>query len=140
MDTVSNKIGYLKGLTEKSGLSEDVTSILSGILDVLSEHERNQAQFTDLFSELNDYVQSIDDDLAELEENVSPDMREDAQPRLRVVEPAQKDPVFVCPSCGKAVLLDGDPGRSHICPGCGSKGIFVPLKKAGLPVAEIAEK
>lgn len=69
MASVSERISFIRGLMEglKMNKEDDTVKILDLIVSVLdSLSEASQAHEAELM-ELNDYVESIDDDLAELE-------------------------------------------------------------------------
>ena len=70
MSHLNEKVSYLRGLME--GMKLDTTTnegmLLSKIVDVLDSMACDIADLADAHEELNEYVDSIDQDLAELEE------------------------------------------------------------------------
>ena len=75
MSKLTDRISYLKGLAEglKLNADKDSNRMILEILDVLQETAQDLSQLTEAHNELNDYVESIDDDLAELEEDLFDD-------------------------------------------------------------------
>ena len=115
---ISEKVSYLQGLSEGLNISDASPQgkIISGILAVLDDMAENMINLQCEFEEFKEYVESIDDDLFELEENVL------------------NDEEFIemkCQRCGKEIyfesyLLDDeqDDGLEIICPNC-NEVIFV---------------
>ena len=70
MNDTDKKIGYLKGLLE--GLPADDGSVsgklIAGIVDLLGDLVERTDVMDELINDLNDYVESIDDDLSALED------------------------------------------------------------------------
>ena len=66
----AKKVGYLKGLIEHFQPNDDVSrKLAAGIVDVLEELAARVDTLDDDLADLNDYVESIDDDLTRLEED-----------------------------------------------------------------------
>ena len=142
METVDNKLGYLKGLLEKagSGLGDESRTLFGGILDVLGELDRSSREMTDLFAELNDYVESIDDDLAELEDGGSYPAQEDPQgPRLHAVPSQPRDYAAVCPACGRIFIAPSADRSRCVCPHCGRACEVTPVAIDGIPAASLSD-
>ncbi|MGI5911727.1 MAG: CD1247 N-terminal domain-containing protein [Syntrophomonadaceae bacterium] len=110
MRDISEKVSYLQGLSEGLSISDGNPQgkIITGILSVL---EDISGTLTDMNSEINtvkEYIESIDDDLFELEENIK----------------KEHDVIEVkCDSCGEelvfdADLLEDDDVIEIICPRC----------------------
>lgn len=110
MTYLSEKVSYLKGLAEGLGINDDSKEhkIIRAIIDTLEE-------FADAFSELDAshadlkrYVDTINDDLSEVEDEVFDD---------------DDDYVEVeCPNCHETVYVDedlfDDEDGEVVCPNC----------------------
>ena len=70
MKDISGKVSYLQGLSEGLNIREGSPQgkIISGILSVLDEMADSIKDIEEDYEELKDYVETIDDDLMELEE------------------------------------------------------------------------
>ena len=69
MENLSKKVGYLKGLLDGMNLDPNTTNskLMAGIVSLLTELSDRVDALEELYDDLNDYVESVDDDLAELE-------------------------------------------------------------------------
>ena len=67
MEELQEKIGYLRGLLEATQRDEAETKLANAMMDVLDVLSRGVGEMREELSELNDYVESIDEDLNELE-------------------------------------------------------------------------
>ena len=114
MREISDKVSYLQGLSEGLNISDGNPQgkIITGILGVLDDIS---GVLVNMRSELNivrEYIESIDDDLFELEENLHRDVIE-----LR------------CDNCGEELcfdtdLIEDDDVIEIICPRC-NEVVFV---------------
>jgi hypothetical protein len=88
---ISEKVSYLQGLSEGLNISEGSPQgkIISGMLNVLNEIAEELTSMQQDFEEIKDYVESIDDDLFELEENILEEQGMELE----------------CSSCGKNFIL-----------------------------------
>ena len=79
MSHLNEKVSYLRGLME--GMKLDTTTneglLLSKIVDVLDSIACDIADLADAHEELNEYVDSIDQDLSELEEVFEDELDDD---------------------------------------------------------------
>ncbi|MBQ2957679.1 MAG: hypothetical protein IJE08_14620 [Clostridia bacterium] len=79
MSHLNEKVSYLRGLME--GMKLDTTTneglLLSKIVDVLDSIACDIADLADAHEELNEYVDSIDQDLSELEEVFEDELEDD---------------------------------------------------------------
>ena len=75
MNKTSKQVGYLKGLLDSMTLDENKTGdkLLKGIVEVLCELSDRADVVDELLDDLNDYVESIDDDLSALEGDAAAD-------------------------------------------------------------------
>ena len=69
MNSIRKKAGFLEGLmaSMKQDANDPATQLNVGIVSLLSEMAERIEAMDDLIGELNDYVESIDDDLTILE-------------------------------------------------------------------------
>ena len=130
MSKLTDRISYLQGLAEGMKLNPEKDShrLILGILDVLGEVGESFEALAESHGELSDYVESIDEDLADLEADLYDDEDEDA------ADPegngAYEGPIeYECPHCGSKVELDPDDvdfDEDAKCPSCG-KDLFPEL-------------
>jgi NAD-dependent SIR2 family protein deacetylase len=112
----SEKVSYLQGLSEGLNISEGSPQgkIISGMLNVLNEMAEEITTMQQDFDEMKEYVESIDDDLFELEESVLDD-------DFMEIE---------CSSCGEKLYVENDIFEDDddvieiICPRC-NEVVFV---------------
>ena len=90
MSRLTDRISYLQGLAEGMKLNPDKDShkLILGILEVLGEVGESFEALAESHGELSDYVESIDEDLADLEADLYDDedeelAEEDAHRRRR---------------------------------------------------------
>ena len=79
MSKLTDKISYLRGLAEGMKLNPEKDShrLILGILEVLGEVGESFEALAESHGELSDYVESIDEDLADLEADLYDDEDED---------------------------------------------------------------
>ena len=70
MSKLTDRTSYLKGLADgmKLNMEKDTNQLLMEVLNVLQEMAEEMERMSDAHDELNEYVESIDDDLADLED------------------------------------------------------------------------
>jgi DNA-directed RNA polymerase subunit RPC12/RpoP len=124
MSKLTDRISYLKGLAEGMKLNpeKDSNKLIMGIIDVLGEVGVSFEALAESHGELSDYVESIDEDLADLEADLYDDQNEDAY---------EEDPdgdggpiEYECPHCGAVVEIDPedvDFDEEALCPACGKE-------------------
>ena len=123
MSRLTDKISYLQGLAEGMKLNpeKDSHKLILGILDTLGDVGDAYEALAESHGELNDYVKSIDEDLADLEAVLYDEDDE---------EPAETDDgedfgsgiEYECPHCGVTVEIDPDDvdfDEDALCPSCG---------------------
>lgn len=127
--TLTEKVAHLKGLMEGLGIDEGTKEgkVLKYIADILEDMALSVTDLEDETDTLNQYVEEIDEDLGELEDDFYDDECDccdcdddcdcccDFDDEDDIGEFYQVD----CPSCGEPVFLDDsiDPSRV-ICPSC----------------------
>ena len=73
MSKASETLGYARGLLkamEATCEDKNLLEVMNALVDALDEHNANIRKLDEQFSELDEYVESIDDDLAELEDMI----------------------------------------------------------------------
>ena len=130
MSRLTDRISYLQGLAEGMKLNPEKDShrLIIGILEVLSEVGESFEALAQSHGELSDYVESIDEDLADLEADLYDDEDEELaqddgdQVFEGVIE-------YECPHCGAKINIDPDDvdfDEESLCPECG-KDLFPEL-------------
>ena len=131
MSKLTDKISYLQGLAEGMKLNpeKDSNRLILGILEVLGEVGDSFEALAEAHGELSDYVDSIDEDLADLEADLFDDDDEDAYEEEEDFEDGEEDGfgaalLYECPPCKDTVELDPeelDLEEEHLCPNCGKE-------------------
>ena len=132
MSKLTDRISYLQGLAAGMKLNPDKDShrVILGILDVLGEVGVSFEALAESHGELSDYVEAIDEDLADLEA----DLYDDEDENLAEDNGAADFIDYVCPHCGATVEIDPeevDFDEESKCPKCG-KELFPELPEEGL--------
>ncbi len=134
MSRLTDRISYLQGLAEGMKLNPDKDShkLILGILDVLGEVGESFEALAESHGELSDYVESIDEDLADLEADLydddDEDLAEDGEDQA-----FEGSIEYECPHCGATVEIDPDDvdfDEDALCPQCG-KELFPELPEEG---------
>ena len=147
MSKLTERISYLQGLAEGMRLNPDKDShrLILEILSVLGEVGDSFEALADAHAELSDYVESIDEDLADMEADLYDDEDEDVAEE----EGDEEDDFegsqieYECPHCGAMVQIDADDvdfDEDTKCPECG-KDLFPELPEGAEeePDAELTE-
>ena len=129
MSQLTDQISYLQGLAEGMKLNPEKDShrLILEILKVLGEVGDSFEALAEAHGELSSYVESIDEDLADLEANLYDESEED--------EESQEDPeegeegaggtmTYECPHCGTEVEISPDAidfDEDALCPACGKE-------------------
>ena len=124
MSNLSDRVAYLKGLAEGMEIGDDskMGKLVLAIIDVLGDTAEAIQQLQNEHEELDEYVESIDDDLAEIEEALfddDDDYDEDDNEDDDLIE-------CECPHCGNTIYFDAesfDLSEDHVCPNC-NKALF----------------
>ena len=144
MSKLTNKASYLKGLAAgmKLNMEKDSNKLLLEVLDMISDITAEMEAMNEAHEELNEYVESIDDDLADLEETLFGDDEdddchccdcEDDDCDCCDCEDEDDDELisYACPSCGHEIEFrasDVDFDEDYLCPACG-KPVFPELEE-----------
>lgn len=155
MNSIRKKAGFLEGLiaSMKPDEKDPSMQLNMGVVSLLSDMAERIEAMDELIAELNDYVESIDDDLTELEgmhdEEDNGDIfdfksypAEEHEP-FRVIENAAEPETIQmparCPECSAVFMTDGGAGK-YICPVCEKAVKPQRLTKKNTPIARKADK
>ena len=135
MSRLTDRISYLQGLAEGMKLNpeKDSHKLILGILDVLGEVGSSFEALAESHGELSDYVESIDEDLADLEADLYDDENEDVA-KKETDDEFEGVIEYECPHCGAKIEIDPDEvdfDEDALCPQCG-KELFPELPEEGL--------
>ena len=98
--TVSEKVAYLKGLTQGLELDENdkIVKVLNAIVDTLDEVAEAMGELELDVVDISDQVDAVDEDLADLEDFIYEDnFDEDEDDELYEIK---------CPECEKTMVVD----------------------------------
>ena len=131
MSKLTDKVSYLKGLADgmKLNMDKDANKLILEILGALGEFAGEIEALSDAHNELNEYVESIDEDLADLEEALFNDGEEEDEEG----EDDEDDDIisYACPECGHEIEFRADEvdlSEDYLCPACG-KPIFPEIEE-----------
>jgi len=133
MYDLNERVSYLRGLADGTGIKEDTDEgkLLTHIIDVLDEMAQAMSELETSQSELDDYVETIDGDLTDLEDQVfgeesGGEEKEEDSHYIEVECPHCHETVYfdegifdgeddiVCPNCNKTIYSeDGNDIESH---------------------------
>ena len=134
MSNINDRVAYLRGLAEGMKLSDETNEgkLLLKILEVLTDMADELTALRNDYEELDEYVESIDDDLADMEESLFGDDDEEEGCSGCCSchcgddddDEDDDDPLveYACPHCGNEVTfeIDGfDFEEENLCPACG---------------------
>ena len=142
MSKLTDRISYLKGMAAgmKLNMDKDSNKLMLEMLTVMGEMAEEMAAMTEAHNDLNEYVESIDDDLADLEETLFGDEALDGEDEDIVDGEEEEDEdeldeddliSYACPHCGHEIEFhasDVDFDEDYLCPEC-QKPIFPELNE-----------
>ena len=111
MQHLYEKVSYLRGLCDGMELSKESKEgkVLAAVIETLDEFADAIVELYEEQQELSEYVDSIDEDLSEIEDELYEDEG------LEIVQ-------LQCPSCGEEVEVDEDllydETQDIVCPAC----------------------
>lgn len=138
MSNLMDRVSRLKGMVSAMNLNlnEDASRLMLEMLGLMGDMVQEMQKMQDAHAELNEYVESLDDDLADLAESLLDGGEDDDADELPldVDEDEDEDDAFVegemityaCPFCGKEIEFDPsdvDFDEDYLCPACG-KPVF----------------
>lgn len=127
MSKIGEKVAYLKGLAEGMGVNDQSEQgrLMLAMIDVLEAFAEESASHDERIDELSQYVEEIDDDVANLEETLfSDDDEEDDEDDEEDEDDGDGMIEYECPHCGTVVFFDEeafDMEEEHVCPNCHKK-------------------
>ncbi len=128
MTELKERVAYLQGLADGLEISEQSKEgkLLLAVLDVLNEVADEMEGLADAQEDLEEYVDAMDSDLTDLEEEILGDEEDDDDDCCHCGEEYVE---ATCPNCGEVVcfdadILDDDELIEVICPVCEST-VFV---------------
>lgn len=136
MSNLTDRVSFLKGLAEGMQLNKDKSEnkLLTEIIDVLSDMAKEMAKLQEAQDELNEYVESIDDDLADMEDALFGEEEDcncddcDDHCSCEEDDEDEDDEIisYACPHCGHEMEFkasDVDFDEETLCPSC-KKPVF----------------
>ena len=137
MSNLMDRVNRLKGMVSamELNLNEDGSRLMLEMLGLMGEMAQEIQQMQDAHDELNGYVESLDDNLADLAESLLdgedgaaiPDVDFDDEDDEEALELEEGDMIiYACPNCGHEIEFDPadvDFDEDYLCPKCG-KPVF----------------
>lgn len=124
---ITENAAYIKGLFEGYELDNNSKEckVISKMLDLISDMADKIAALEADNKELHEYVEELDHDLGEVEEEVFYSDYDDEEDEEDDFEDEDEDSDYYeieCPACGEIVCFDDslDP-EDLVCPACGEK-------------------
>ena len=123
---ISENAAYIKGLFEGYGIEANSGEgkIISKMIELLSDMADKINELEAENKELREYVEELDHDLGEVEEELYFDDGEeyDDEDEYEDEEDAEDYYELECPSCGDIICFDDSLSTDEItCPACGEK-------------------
>lgn len=115
MNTIREKVSYVRGLADGLEIKDDTKEgkVIISILEVLDDIADAIETLDSSQSELDEYVDAIDEDLADVEDEVFGEDECDEDDGFIEIE---------CPNCHETVYLDedlfDDEDEEIVCPNC----------------------
>ena len=148
MSKLTDRVSYLKGLAAgmKLNMEKDANKLMLEMLNAMGDIAEEIQNMAEAHRDLNDYVESIDDDLADLEETLFGEDDELEDEDCECEEFADEDDdeddeddddlpgdliSYACPHCGHEIEFraeDVDFEEDYLCPAC-SKPIFPEIEE-----------
>ena len=116
----------------KLNMDKDSNKLMLEMLTVMGEMAEEMAAMTEAHNDLNEYVESIDDDLADLEETLFGEEDGEIDEEMAAEDDDEDEfgeddlIVYACPHCGHEIEFraeDVDFEEDYLCPAC-SRPIF----------------
>ena len=124
MSNLTDRVSYLKGLSEglKLDTEKNEGKLIEKMLELLSDLAEEVDSLRRDHEDLNEYVESIDSDLSDLED-VLYDEDEDGQDDDENEDEEEDDSLveYTCPHCGEEMTFEVDSfdfDEDYLCPNC----------------------
>ena len=111
MESIGEKIAYLKGLAEGLKVDESTSEgkIIKGILEVLADLSASVSDMEDDMFEMQEVIDEIDEDLAEVEDEIYDECCDgEDEDDVDFDEDMLEDEELICPNCDEKIELDFD--------------------------------
>lgn len=132
MDDLNSKLGYLRGLAEGLGINDETKEgkVIRQMILLLDEIGRSLEEINENYEELFSYVEAIDQDLSDLEDELLEGNEEDEdyddydEKDEDVYDEHDVSFTVECPECHQEVTIDEDVLEDEesfevLCPNCG---------------------
>ena len=123
MSNLTDRVSYIKGLAEGLKLDTDKNEgkLIEKILELLADLTKEVEDLRAAHDDLDEYVESIDSDLSDLEDLVYQD--EDDEDDDEDDDGGDDDGVveYTCPHCGEEMTFEVDSfdfDEDYLCPNC----------------------
>lgn len=122
MSYLNERVSYLRGLVEGLDVGESTKEgkVILAIVNVLEEMADEIIDLEESLDETDEYIQTIDEDLAQLEDDIYEDDDDEDDEDVDDDEYVAVE----CPSCNEIIYFDPDifTDEEHItCPKCGTE-------------------
>ena len=128
-DLITEKISYIKGLTEGLKLDEnkDEVKVINAIIDLLDDMAASVTDIEDVVEEMGEQLDAVDEDLADLEQDFEDVLEDDCDCGCGCDDDCDFDDddeeyyEVTCPNCGEEIVVEEEIllcGETE-CPKCG---------------------
>jgi DNA-directed RNA polymerase subunit delta len=136
MDSLASKLGYLRGLAEGLGIDDETKEgkVIRQMILLLDDIGRSLEELNENYDELFSYVEAIDEDLSDLEDELLEDDEDyddydDDDEDEDIFDEHDVSFTVECPECHREVtidedILEDDESFEVLCPNCG-KVVFI---------------
>ena len=138
MSDLSDRVAYLRGLAEGMQLDEaqPQNKLILKMLEVMDEFAKDHKELHNAVDELNEYMESIDEDLSDMEEDIYGELEDDEDEDDKDDKDDKDDDgkdddsddnedeqtvEYACPYCGEVMVFDVeqfDFDEDYLCPNC----------------------
>lgn len=122
---LTERIAYIRGLCEGLGLDadKDEVKVINAIIDLLEDMAYDVTDMEDIVDELGAQVDEIDEDLADVEEELYGECDDDC---CCCDDDFDDEDIYyevTCGKCGETITIDEDVllEGEIVCPNCGEK-------------------
>ena len=131
MSDLTDRVSYLRGLAEGLKLddSRPEGTLIGKMLELLDAFAKDNDALHQSLDEMNEYVESIDEDLSDMEEAIYGDDEPDDEDGEEDEDEDEEDDdseddstvEYACPYCGETMVFDVerfDFDEDYLCPNC----------------------
>ena len=123
---IKEQAAYLKGLYDMVKLGDEqkcdpkVDKIVSAIIDLMMDMSESVTALEAECAELREYIEEIDEDLGNVEEDLYFDDEDDDEDYDDDLDDDSGYDEVVCPACGETICVDESLDLEDVvCPACG---------------------